>query len=237
MKHVKKAGMPIDYSNWCRLVHGSVNEDYQCLQNPEKGSLHRALLQEQGWLCAYTMRRVDERNSHIEHIKPESLCRADQIGSDLDYYNLIACFPCQGMDRRYRYGAQEKGDWWENDGAEFVSPLNPNCERRFCFDLEGNIKAAENDRSAETTIGVLRLDHPSLTEDRRRVIQEFVYGPTGDNPISKAQAQRAIGTICSSGIAGRFHEFCVAINHALREHVEGLNRIATRRRFAGSRQG
>jgi len=235
MKHVRKAGMPNDYSVWRRQVCGSANEDYRCLQNPEKRHLHQALLQEQGWLCAYTMRRVDEHNSHIEHIKPENLCRAERIGSDLDYDNLIACFPCIGMGRRYRYGAQEKDSWWENDGAEFISPLHPSCERHFCFDLEGYIKPAGDDNAAMTTINVLRLDHPSLTDDRRRVIQEFVYGEAGVDPISKAQAQRAMGKICSLDASGRFYEFCIAIYHALQEHVDHLNRIAVRRRFKGIR--
>lgn len=235
MKHVKKAGMPNEYKIWRKKVRGSVNEDYRCLQNPEKAILHRALLQEQGWLCAYTMRGIDEQNSHIEHIKPESLCRADQVGSDLDYDNLISCFPCLGMERRYRYGAQEKDKWWENDGAEFVSPLHPTCEGRFGFDLEGNIKAADNDSAAKTTIDVLKLDHPSLTDDRKRVIQEFVYGQAGDDPISKAQAQRAIGSICNLNSTGRFHEFCIAIFHALHIYVERLDKISACKRYGRSR--
>ena len=34
----------------------------------------------------------------------------------------------KGVPRHCRYGAQEKDDWWEDEGASFVSPLHPACE-------------------------------------------------------------------------------------------------------------
>jgi len=234
MKHVRKLGAPQDYITWCNLVRGKSNENYSCLQNPQKANLHRALLREQGWLCAYTMRRIEESSSHIEHIKPEGICRAEAVGSDLNYANLVACFPREGMERKYRYGAQWKDNWWQNDGVEFVSPLHPNCETRFRFYLDGSIQAVRNHPAAVTTIRVLGLDHRSLAEDRKRVIVEFVYGPNGDNPMSPTQAQRAVRTICNPN-ASRFHEFCVVIRDALCEHVRQLRKLASRRRFGGRR--
>ncbi|MFH1112869.1 MAG: retron system putative HNH endonuclease [Pseudomonadota bacterium] len=226
---------PPDYANWCNQVQGTVNEDYRCLQNPEKESLHKALLTEQGGLCAYTMRRVVKDTSHIEHIKPETLCRSERVGSDLDYDNLVACFPLEGAKQKYRYGAQQKGDWWENEGTDFVSPLNQRCESRFRFDLEGKISAVRKHTSALKTIQILRLDHDSLTEDRKRVIEEFVYGNSRDNPISGAKTARLIETICARDADGNFREFCVAVRHALNEHWKNLKKLAARRRFAGTR--
>jgi len=235
MKYVRKGGPPHDYSAWCQRMRGTANENYGCLQNPEKRSLHQALLREQGWLCAYTMRRIDKSSSHIEHIKPESVCRSERIGLDLDYKNLLACFPLDGMGRKYRYGAQWKANWWNDNGAEFVLPLSSSCESRFRFYVDGKIEPVGNHRSAITTISVLGLDHASLTEDRKRVIEEFVYGPTHDDPITPAQAQGAIRTICKANAAGRFHEFCVAIRDALCDHVRQVRKLAARRRFRGRR--
>jgi hypothetical protein len=136
------------------------------------------------------------------------------------------------MQRAYRYGAQKKDKWWENDGAEFVSPLHPVCERRFRFDLAGKIAAVANHPAALATIQVLALDHASLTEDRKRVIAEFIYGPQGDDPLSPANAQRSLQTICARNRQGLFYEFCIAIRHALEAHVKALHRIAQRRRAA-----
>jgi uncharacterized protein (TIGR02646 family) len=232
MKHVRKGGPPHTYIAWCNQVKGTVNEDYRCLQNPEKDILHLALLREQGWLCAYTMRRIDENSSHIEHIKPECICRVEQTGSDLNYSNLVTCFPRDGLRSKYQYGAQQKGNWWGNNGVAFVSPLHVDCEARFCFDIDGNINAVKNHPAALTTIKVLKLDHPSLTEDRMRVISEFIYGKTGHDPLSKAKALQAIRNICNLNSAGIFYEFCVAIKDAIAEYVRQLEKITNRRRFS-----
>ena len=230
MKHIQKAGAPRGYSQWCATVAGTNKADYRELPATEKQALLAALITEQGALCAYTMRRIGADSAHVEHIKPESRCRADQPESDLDYDNMVACFPREGKKRAYRYGAHKKDSWWENDGAEFVSPLHRVCERRFRFDLNGKIAAVANHPAALATIRVLALDHESLTEDRQRVIEEFIYGPQGDDPLSPANAQRALQTICARNRQGLFYEFCIAIRDALEAHVRALRRLAQRRR-------
>ena len=113
MKHIQKAGAPRGYSQWCVTVAGTTQADYRELPATEKQALLVALIIEQGALCAYTMRRIGADSAHVEHIKPESRCRADQPESDLDYGNMVACFPREGMRRAYRYGAQKKDNWWK----------------------------------------------------------------------------------------------------------------------------
>ncbi|MGE0681770.1 MAG: retron system putative HNH endonuclease [Candidatus Binatia bacterium] len=231
MKHIQKGGPPHDYAAWCSRVKGTNEEDYRRLQNPAKANLHLSLLKEQGWLCAYTMKRIDEASSHIEHIKPESLCRSDKLGSDLDYKNMTACYPRVGMSGQCRYGAQAKGQWWNQDGTMFVSPLHPNCEKRFRFYLDGRIEAVGGGQAALNTIDVLKLDHATLTDERRRVIHEFVYGPSGADPLSTAKVKLAIQNIYTPN-HGKFYEFCKAIHDALAEHLKDLERIAKRRKFS-----
>src|SRR6185295_17156980 len=122
--------------NWCNAMKGQVNEEYGSLQNPEKEILHEGLVNEQGGLCGYTMRRIEVDSSHIEHIKPESMCRMDERGSDLDYENMIACYPREELPVQYQYGAHVKGGWWDDFGSDFISPLRANCEWYFIFNLE-----------------------------------------------------------------------------------------------------
>lgn len=135
------------------------------------------------------------------------------------------------MAHKHRYGAQQKGDWWHNDGADFVSPLHVSCEKRFRFDLDGKIQAVNKHCSALKTIKVLRLDHLSLTEDRKRVLDEFIYGKTGSDVISEGQASRVLDSICERSEKGRYYEFCVCIRDALKEHIQELKRISNRRKF------
>lgn len=232
MKYIRKGPRPRKYATWRASVAGSPNERYSEIPGDEKRELLAALIEEQGFLCAYTMKRIDEDNSHIEHIKPQVKCRADRRGSDLDYNNMVACFPREGMKALYRYGAQAKGSWWENDGSDFVSPLQQACERRLRFGLDGKIAAVGRDDGAVTTNRILGLNHPSLVEDRRGAIEEFLYGPSRDDPISPAKAARAIATICDRKPDRHFHEFCVAIRGGLQEHIRVIEKRARRRRFA-----
>lgn len=232
MKHIKKTGCPRSYSEWCIEVEGTGKSDWREVPSDHKEQVLASMIAEQGGLCAYTMRRIDNNSSHVEHIKPQGRCREDRPGSDLDYTNLVACFPLHGMKAQYRYGAQLKGGWWENDGAEFVSPLHPACEQVFRFKINGEIEAIDNRTEAKTTIGVLGLDHRSLTEDRKRVIEEFIYGQTGDNPISYAAAQRERNKICDLNRHGLFYEFCVAIRSALEEYVEVLRKHSEHKKHA-----
>jgi uncharacterized protein (TIGR02646 family) len=236
MKYIRKGARPRAYVNWCQAVADTDNADFREVSGPAKESLLSALISEQGSLCAYTMRRINQDISHVEHIKPYSACRADEPRTDLDYGNLVACFPRDGMKVQFRYGAQQKADWWENGGADFVSPLHPVCEKRFRFDLEGKIAAVAGNRAAKTTICVLALCHGSLTDDRKRVIEEFIYGQTGDTPLSLAQATQAGAAVCRRDGDGNFYEFCIAIRHALEEYLRVLRRRAHRIKAARRRR-
>jgi len=207
MKYVQKRGAPQAYRAWCRKVQGTWEEHYGELRGDLKSLVLVGLIKEQGDICAYTMKRIDIFSSHIEHIKPETLCRAEEAGSDLEYSNMVACFPRTGMAHRCRYGAQKKADWWFP--ALFVSPLNPSCEKRFRFGRDGAISAVRNTAAAINTIRVLGLDNASLTEDRRRAIDELIYGPGGNYPLSRAEALRLQGQVCDRS-AGGFVEFCIA---------------------------
>ena len=232
MKYIQKTGCPHDYSQWCVEVDGTSKSDWREVPSALKTQVLEAMIAEQGGLCAYTMRRIDKDSSHVEHIKPQGRCREDTQGSDLDYTNLVACFPRDGMRAQYRYGAQLKGGWWENDGAEFISPLRSVCEKVFRFKLDGGIEAIGNRTDAKTTIAVLGLDHTTLTEDRKRAIEEFIYGPAKDDPMSSAAAQRARDTVCNRIGNGHFREFCVALRAALEEYLRVLRKLGQRRSSA-----
>lgn len=229
MKHIQKMGCPVNYRLWCKKVAGTTKEHFKEIPKREKQELMEILLAEQGFICGYTMKRIDENSAHVEHIKPQSLCRAEQQGSDLDYRNLIACYPKKDRkdkDGRYHYGARIKDDWWDNDGKEFISPLYPDCENHFHFDLEGNITASST--AAATTIEILALDNSSLTEERKRVIEEFIYSLD----LSKSKTVRAISNICNQQDGeGRYHEFCIAIRDAATEYLHVLDMIHRKKKF------
>ncbi len=233
MKRIVKQGEPKELIDF-RLDNKNVKEnlDYRNLGSKERIAIIKALLIEQGYLCAYTMKRISNSSSHIEHIKPESLCRKhteegiDTV-SDLDYINMIACFPKDGMKAKIRYGAQKKDDWWENDGREFISPLTANCESHFSFNGKGEISGKSD--SGNKTIQVLRLDHNDLTADRKRAIDAFIYNKN-QKPISKSKAQTAIEEITKLH-GDKYPEYCVCIRFALQEYVMKLEKLAKKKKY------
>jgi uncharacterized protein (TIGR02646 family) len=232
MKKINKARQPQQYTNWRNEATGKENEDYRYMPGDIRRVLLQALNEEQGYLCGYTMRKISAETSHVEHIKPESICREEERGSDLDYVNLIACHPKKAEKNKtqFLYGAIYKDKWWVDEGREFISPLNPHCELRFDFNLKGEIVPLT--KEAKKTIEVLGLDHKALTEDRRRAIVEFIYGSKGDAPISGIKATQAIGSIVERNNDGSFYVFCIAIQKALHQYIVNLEKSALKRKFA-----
>ncbi|MYH10710.1 MAG: TIGR02646 family protein [Gemmatimonadales bacterium] len=232
VKYIKKTGPPRGYSDWCATVAGTEQADWREVRSAEKSQVLESMIADQGGLCAYTMRRIHRHTSVVEHIRPQCRCRGERPGSDLAYENLVACYPRQAPEASCRYGAHRKGGWWVDDGAQFVSPLHPACEHRFRFKIDGEIEAVDDRIEAVTTIDVLGLAHKSLTEDRKRAIDEFIYGPTKSEPISAAKARRAFDRICDRSHDGTFYEFCVALRSALKAYLEGLAKLKQRARHA-----
>jgi len=232
MKYIVKHGAPREYSDWRKSIIGEDNENFNGLLNPLKTDFHKALISEQGGLCAYTMKRIEHESSHFEHLKPETLCREDLRGSDLDYENLIACYPRKGMLKSCRYGAHAKGNWWENHGRQFVSPLHPRCESLIRFNKKGEILAVNDNPDAIITINVLKLDNETLTEERKRAISVYINGPKGDSPLPKKISETAISDIIKPNAKGEFVEYCIAIKHALVEHIAFLEKISLKKKYA-----
>jgi uncharacterized protein (TIGR02646 family) len=232
VKYINKKSPPVSYKKWRKKVRGTIDEDYRRLRNPLKSEVLLSLLKEQGYICAYTMKRIYAHNAHIEHIKPETLCRFEMIGSDLDYDNMVACFPEEGMPSAFRYGAQKKSDWWENSGQSFISPLKAVCELRFEYKTDGTVHARNNNPDAKKTINVLALGHDSLTEDRANAIKEFLWGDDGTKPLSVAEAKHAATIIHNKDGKGEHYEYCIAIRHALLEYLKIYFQQAKRRKFS-----
>jgi uncharacterized protein (TIGR02646 family) len=178
-----------------------------------------SMLAEQGWLCAYTGRRIDTANAHIEHLKAQKHCIVGQ--EDIDYGNLVACWPHSGY---CEYGAYQKGDWPSpTNSSLFVSPLDANCEGRFRFNYRGKISAAsEDDQPAQETIKHLKLDHDELADLRRQAIRGLLE-PRGKR-LTLAEAQHTLDRLKARN-TGQLDEYIFALKQALNKHIETEKKI------------
>lgn len=197
-------------------------------------AVRTALLAEQFHLCAYTLRRLktpaqchvaaqDTRAScHIEHLLPQS---RRQPGEDIDYQNMVACYPPSQSSVACEFGAQVKADFDPSAGG-FVSPLSTGVEAQFDFDERGGVAGRTED--GRRTIGILKLDHKVLVDDRAAAIRGYLH-PRGQ-PLSAQAALRVANEVMQPDAQGCLPAYCVAVAQAARRHADRQERRATRMR-------
>lgn len=217
MRRIVKTHAPQELTTWCE-DNKDVNHSYGDLCGTEAHKvLKDKLLAEQGNICAYTGRTIESSSSHVEHLKPQSQCAEWE---DVDYRNVVACFPADGGDTSYGYGAPVKGGWWDEE--LFVSPLSEGCERRFRFTWSGHVYPnPEDHQKATETIKVLCLDHEGLRKLRESRIKGFfgLGSRTSSKPLSIAEANIALANIDQFEGNGRLVEFCFVLKQLLPRYI------------------
>ncbi|HRV96158.1 MAG TPA: TIGR02646 family protein [Anaerolineae bacterium] len=230
MKHIIKRGQPHDLQLWFNeqpIEDGRrINCDYRSMPNDVKHIVKQQLILEQGGLCCYTGLRITAQKSHIEHFKPQSRC---QNYEDVDYNNLLAAYPGNDI-QNCPYGAHPKA------GDELpISPLNEDSERRFHFDLDGQIAPLqETDQGAKETIRILNLCHNSLTEMRQQAIESALL--QGNRKPSDAQLRRIIEGYCQRDAKQLFKPFCFVIVQAAQELLELVARERKKKQYSRSQE-
>jgi len=125
MKHIQKKTPPEDFSQWVirKQQRGFQRDDWKRLRGKIKQSLHRSLLVEQGYLCCYCERRIENPNDcHIEHFHPKSLFPAKKF----EYTNLLCSCQKDTKPGEPLHCGKAKGDWF--DAKLLISPLDADCE-------------------------------------------------------------------------------------------------------------
>jgi uncharacterized protein (TIGR02646 family) len=216
VKHIRKGKEPAELRSW-RLANKSTPQNLR-YQNVPKNALEAiriALLKEQGFLCGYTMMRVDLRKGHIEHIQAQSLKRDLQIS----FSNMVYCYPGDGAPH-CAFGAHAK-DGRAVEARMFVSPLDPTCETRFTYRENGGVSAANgDDEAAKKTIDLLRLDNNVLVQARKAVIRTLPIFSRSKPHISSRRAARLASNVLFRDADGRFQEYAVVLNQVMARYAK-----------------
>lgn len=215
MHYVVKGAEPPELRKWkADNAASPQNLRYGNLPGEVNKQVRAALLKEQGYLCAYTLRRLPSvADCHIEHVQPQNAAP----GLDLDYVNMAACFPKDGGDRSSGYGAPIKGGQAVTPNVNFVSPHQIGCSDRFHYSGNGEISADQNDVAALGTISMLKLCHDQLVELRRRAIEAHglaIQRGTTRKPRrlkSAAEARRFADEVLQPDANGQLEPYCVAL--------------------------
>jgi uncharacterized protein (TIGR02646 family) len=218
MRRIVKTNAPPELAKWA-ADNRELNHQYADLAGTEvHRKLKEKLLSEQGRLCAYTGRGINTDSSHVEHLKPQTACAEWE---DVEYRNVVACFPADGGDVTHGYGAPLKGGWWV--AQEFISPLADDCERRFVFSWSGHVHPNPEDHpAARMTIAKLGLDNDGLKDLRHAHIRGFfgLGARTRGRALSVAQAETALRQIDEVDGNGRLVEFCFVLKQLLPRYIQ-----------------
>lgn len=168
MRYIEKTTSPDFFEHEkVNLTEDSSWKDLHC-----KTDLRLYLIKEQKELCAYCERKIDENNSHIEHIYAQS----DNPKLRFEHNNLVAS--CNGD----QYQADLKNDYDpedinscghkksnEMDENLFLNPIqNWDIEEYFLYN-KGNcsiIPSMKDEKKSNYTIKLLNLDNPKLNNER-----------------------------------------------------------------------
>ncbi|OGB31192.1 MAG: TIGR02646 family protein [Burkholderiales bacterium RIFCSPLOWO2_12_FULL_61_40] len=166
MRVVRKNAAPDAFLQWMALANKEWVPSFSGLQKPEKPALHQALIAEQHGLCCYCGRSITSESSHIEHFHPQHAY--PQLA--LDYGNLFASCIRETGPRLPLHCGHAKAEAFRDDLQ--ISPLDPGCEQRFRYALDGHILPQQSDDEAAIYMAdLLALDIEFLQTRRKEVLE------------------------------------------------------------------
>jgi len=141
-----------------------INATYPNLTGEIKGDLLKALLEEQGYICAYCMQTINENNSSIEHIIGQSFTdeNGDKLGekNQLNYENLLAV--CEGKSCKDNLHCDKSRANYQKYRPLYVNPLENRIIQNIKFSEKGFVYYKDFLEIEE--IEKLK-EHTSLNED------------------------------------------------------------------------
>lgn len=221
MRYIVKGREHTDFTQWRAQQRSaaSQNLNFRALPTSIKLLVVAQMLKEQGYLCAYTMLRIqDEHSCHIEHSQAQST----HPELDLDYNNMLACVPSgQSGTPELGYGATYRGN------LPIESPTNKNIESRFHYDTSGRVGVSNSsDSKIEETITALYLNHDDLVALRKKAIETQGIGARSSRARSSQprldhiQARRLARNVLQPNPEGKLMPFCIAIAQVALSYAE-----------------
>jgi uncharacterized protein (TIGR02646 family) len=154
-------------------------------------ALRKALLDEQGYICAYCMGKLEKvEKAHVEHYCPQAACP----DLDLDYFNLVAV--CDGRSESYPDNIEfhhcdktqgEHGKINGNVKLKKINPMTSNCESLITYNIQGEILTAnEDDEDVRHDLNiVLNLNNSTLIQRRKAAMDRAVELMKTEQPVSR----------------------------------------------------
>lgn len=134
---------------------------------PVKAKIREHLLEEQGYLCAYCMQRIQADTMKVEHWQ----CQENHPDVQLDYKNMLGvCFGNEGQPSKNQTCDTRKGS------ADLkYSPANPTHRIDSQLKYLGNGKILSDDPEFDQQLNnVLNLNYSRLIQNRTKIIEDVI---------------------------------------------------------------
>lgn len=204
MKYIHKNSPPIELVTY-RRTPGASYKDMFSNHHDIYEIVRLSLANEQGYICCYCGRRISGfQKTQIEHVFPKGTSAYKKM--QLDYEtNLIACCDGGKFDRTQNPAIPAADLFCDTKKSQEpipMTPLNPLCEEKFLYDINGDIIGVGAD--AEATIEILNLKSPILKNMRKYAIDSYSLFPPSDweKELSRLKAKNS---------KGEYEEFCFVL--------------------------
>ncbi len=139
----------------------------------DKDDIRRNLMEDQGYLCGYCMRRLNDISDvKIEHIVPQSTLKDDEKKA-LDYRIMVGV--CYGNEKKGRRKECLTCDAHRGSKDLYVDPFDENNINQIEYDSEGYITSQNEEikKSLQETLN-LNYDGPDayLVQNRKEVLKK-----------------------------------------------------------------
>jgi uncharacterized protein (TIGR02646 family) len=167
MKYIVKQAEPESFVVWKNKENDDWKPTYANIDKQERIDLFKSLKEEQGYICCYCERELNDGDCHIEHFKPKDKTKFPHL--ELSYNNLLCSCQVNTDKGEPLHCGNSKSNWFDEE--LLISPLDSNCEYKFKYTFDGQILPFdEEDEVAKTTIDKLQLNIDKLKDLRKNVI-------------------------------------------------------------------
>ena len=227
MKQIVKIKEPSSLAQYrasCSKEELENSKKYETAPQNVLKDLREQLLEEQGYICCYCMSRIDIDYTKIEHFKPRSLFRRNQ----LDYSNLfIACCgkkidkkefkSCKTPNKKYlqkEFYCDTKKD---NKILNYINLLSI-VEQNITYQKDGLI-SSENEGINQELNQTLNLNYEDLKRNRKDTLNQLIIELNKNNwtiPILKLNLKR----YQTKNLNGKYRPYCEMIVYFLNKKLK-----------------
>lgn len=188
----------------------------------DKTNLRVSLLNEQGFICGYCMRRIDATNSRIEHLKPQSLSIGQGKPEEtLDYSNMIVC--CDGDINK-----SNTLKTFHCDRKKQETPIHFTPFEQYVIDTISYSSKTGEIRSSDTNVNndinkVLNLNLERLKANRLAVLKGVMIMLGAKKQWKKSEIGALLQRYSAKDCSGKKKEYCGIVMWFLHMRLKNAN--------------